>query len=134
MIFLEVSIMCKWTRPFWGTDCRRVPNSLHLAQARGANKTNKHKQLHGIVPEMGGGSNCLCVPLFPGEKGKHINKIPRKSQEKAGTVPGQSRDNPGQSCENFVYVFPCLLVFLPALQAALLCSAGIEFARKGLQG
>ena len=22
------SIMCKWTRPFWGTDCRRAPKGL----------------------------------------------------------------------------------------------------------
>ena len=27
------SIMCKWTRPFWGTDCRRAPKSLSSAQA-----------------------------------------------------------------------------------------------------
>ena len=27
------SIMCKWTRPFWGTDCRRSPKSLSSAQA-----------------------------------------------------------------------------------------------------
>ena len=25
------SIMCKWTRPFWGTDCRRAPKSLSSA-------------------------------------------------------------------------------------------------------
>ena len=54
---------------------------------------------------MGGGSNCLCVSLIPGEKRKHKNKIPSKSpQKKAGTVPGQSR-------ETFVYVFSCLLFF-----------------------
>ena len=70
-------------------------------------ETNKHKQLRGIVPEMDGGQNCLCVSLFPGKKGKHINKIPRKSQEKAGRVPGQSR-------QNIVYVSSCLLIF-PAL-------------------
>ena len=46
--------------------------------------------------------------LVPGEKEKHKNKIPRKSQEKAGTVPGSSR-------EIFVYSFSCLLVFFPAL-------------------
>ena len=74
-------------------------------------KTNKHQQLFGIVPGMGGGQICLCVAFFLGEKGKHINKIPRKSQKSAGTVPGQSRDYTGQSGENFVYVFCCLLVF-----------------------
>ena len=36
---------------------------------------------------------------------KIINKIPRRSQESAGTVPGQSRDNP-------VKVFLCVLLFI----------------------
>ena len=31
--------------------------------------------------------------VFLGEDGKHINKSPRKSQENAGTVPGQSHEN-----------------------------------------
>ena len=62
---------------------------------QGRKKINKHKQLRGIVPEMGGGQIVYVFPFFPMEKGKHINKIPRKSQEKAGRVPGQSRDNPG---------------------------------------
>ena len=73
-------------------------------------KTNKHKQLLGTVLGTGGGQICLCVAFFLGTKRKQINKIPRKSQENAGTIPGQSRDNPGQSCENVVYVFCCLLV------------------------
>ena len=73
----------------------------------GEEKTNKHKQLLGIVPEMGGGSNCFCVSLLLGEKGKHINKFPRKSQEKAGRVPGQSWENPGTIPWKF-----CLCVFL----------------------
>ena len=55
-------------------------------------------------------------PFFLGKKVKHINKIPRKSQEK----PGESRESPGitpgQTREIFVYVFSCLLVFFfPAL-------------------
>ena len=29
---LEKSIMCKWPRPFWGTDCQRAPKSLCSAQ------------------------------------------------------------------------------------------------------
>ena len=29
----RLSKMCKWTRPFWGTDCRRAPKSLSSAQA-----------------------------------------------------------------------------------------------------
>ena len=79
---------------------------ISICQGR---KTNKHKQFPGNeCPGVGGGSN-----LSLWEKGKHINKIPRKSQEKVtgdspGTIPGQSR-------ENFAYVFPCLLVFFRAL-------------------
>ena len=30
---IKDSIMCKWTRPFWGTDGRRSPKSLSSAQA-----------------------------------------------------------------------------------------------------
>ena len=37
-------------------------------------------------------------PFFPGEKGEHLNKTPRKSQENARTVPGHS-------CEYYVHVF-----------------------------
>ena len=55
----------------------------------------KKKKLRGIVPEMGGGQIVYVFTFFFWGKGKHINKIPRKSEEKAGTVPGQSRDNPG---------------------------------------
>ena len=29
----HLSTICKWTRPFWGTDCRRSPKSLSSAQA-----------------------------------------------------------------------------------------------------
>ena len=29
------SMMCKWTRPFWGTDCRRAPKSLSSAHFAG---------------------------------------------------------------------------------------------------
>ena len=42
---------------------------------------------------------------FLGEKGKHINKIPRKSQKSAGTVPGLSRDNPVK------IMFMCFVVY-----------------------
>ena len=60
------------------------------------------------VCRNGWGSKCLCVSHFPGERRKHINKIPRKSQEKAGRVPGQSR-------EHLAYAFSSSLVFFPAL-------------------
>ena len=35
----------------------------------GEKKTNKHKQLRGIVPEMGGGQIVCVFPLFLGKKG-----------------------------------------------------------------
>ena len=31
-IGVVLSIMCKWTRPFWGTDCWRAPESLSSAR------------------------------------------------------------------------------------------------------
>ena len=36
---------------------------------RGGEKTNKHKQLRGIVPEMGGGQIVYVFPFFLGKKG-----------------------------------------------------------------
>ena len=69
----------------------------------GAEETNKHKQLSGIVPGMGGGQNCLCVAFLLGKKRTHRNKF-----------PGNLRKMPGQSRETFVYVFPCFF-FFPAL-------------------
>ena len=54
-------------------------------------KTNTHKQLFGIVPGMGGVRMVDVLP-FSCEKRKHIQ---RRSQENAGTIPGQSWDNPG---------------------------------------
>ena len=77
-------------------NCQKpADKALLRPQHVGGEKTNKHKQLRGIVPEMGGGQIVYVFPLFLWKKRKHINKIPRKSQEKAGRVPGQSRDNPG---------------------------------------
>ena len=46
-------------------------------------------------PGNGWGSNLFMCCFFLGEKGKHINKFPRKFQENAGTVLGQSWDYPG---------------------------------------
>ena len=77
----------------------------------GGEKTNKHKQLGGIVPEMGGGQIVYVFPLFLGKRETHK----QNSQEISGKGRGESRDSPGiipgQSRENFVYVFACLLVF-----------------------
>ena len=60
----------------------------------GKEKTHKHKQICGIVPGLGGCQKVVYV-FFSGHslwgRRKHINKIPPK-------IPGQSR-------ENFVYVF-----------------------------
>ena len=73
----------------------------------GKEKTHKHKQIRGIVPGLGGCQKVFYVFFFffffgsflMGER-KHINKIPPK-------IPGQSR-------ENFVYVF-FLYVFFRSL-------------------
>ena len=81
-----------------------------------ASLAKKHKQLRRIVPEMGGGSNCLCVSLFPGEKGTHKHnslEISGEGWESPGIIPGQSR-------ETFVYAFSCLLVFAKLTSCKLL--------------
>ena len=70
----------------------------------GEKKTNKHKQFRGIVPEMGGGQIVYVFPFFSWGK-RETHK--QNSQEISGTVPGQSRDNPGTIPWTF-----CLCVFL----------------------
>ena len=51
--------------------------------------------------------------MFPLSSGKRETKFPGNLRKR----PGQSRDSPGiilgQSRENFVYAFSCLLVFFP---------------------
>ena len=58
----------------------------------GEKKTNKHKQLRGIVPEMGGGQIVYVFPFFLGKKRKphkqNSQEISGKGQESPGTVPG----------------------------------------------
>ena len=50
---------------------------------------NEHKQLFGIVLGMGGDQIRLYVAFFlGGRRETHTDKIPRKSQENAGTAPG----------------------------------------------
>ena len=63
----------------------------------------KSAQLCGIVPGLGGWQNVFYVffRVIPYGGEKHINKIPPK-------IPGQSR-------ENFVYVFCSLCVFVRSL-------------------
>ena len=49
---------------------RKLPGrSRDFPEARGGKKTNRHKQLRGIVPEMGGGQIVYVFPLFLGKKG-----------------------------------------------------------------
>ena len=74
--------------------------------------SNKHKTFSGIVPEKRVSKLFLC--RFFGGKGKHTNKIPRKSQENAGTVRDNPAIIPGQSRKIRVFVSSCLLVH-PAL-------------------
>ena len=45
----------------------------------GRQKNNKHEQLLGIVPEMGGGKIVYVFPLFLGKTGR--NPIPKKNQQ-----------------------------------------------------
>ena len=69
---------------------------------RGAKKTNKHKQLLGIVPEMDGGQIVYVFLFFLGKKREthkqNSQEISEKGRDSPGIIPGQSR-------ENFVYVF-----------------------------
>ena len=57
----------------------------------GDKKTINMNNFAGLSRKWVGVKLFMCFP-FLGEKGKHLNKVPKKSQEKAGTVPGLSRD------------------------------------------
>ena len=80
----------------------------------GEKKTNKHKQLEvfaGLSRKWVGVKLFMCFPFSWGKRETHkqnSQEISGKGQESPGIVPGQSR-------ENLVYVFACLLVFFPAL-------------------
>ena len=69
---------------------------VYSLENQGRKKPNKHKQLFGIVPEMGGGQICLCVALFSwGERETHkqnSQEMSGKCQNSPGIIPGQSRD------------------------------------------
>ena len=88
----------------WLTGRVRGHSGPSPEQKSGEKKTNKHKQLRGIVPEMGGGQIVYVFPLFLTKKGKHIGKA-----EKAGIIPGQSRDNPGTIPRKFC-LWVCLFI------------------------
>ena len=72
--------------------------------SRGRKKPININNFAGLSRKWVGVKLFMCFP-FSWEKGKHINKIPRKSQEKAGRVPGQSRDNPVK------FLFMCFPVY-----------------------
>ena len=80
---------------------------LFLGLLSGGKQTNKHKQLRGIVPEMGGGQIVYVFPFFPGKRETHKQNV----QEISGKGRDSPRIIPGQSREILVYVFSCLLVF-----------------------
>ena len=90
-----------WATLLYWVPCDR--KSFHYSKDRGAKKPININNFAGLSRKWVGVKLFMRFP-FPGEKRKHINKIPRKSEEKAGTVPGQS----GENC---VFVFSCLLVF-----------------------
>ena len=57
----------------------------------GEKKNNKHKQLRGIVPEMGGGQIVYVFPFSWGKRETHkqnSQEISGKGRESPGTVPG----------------------------------------------
>ena len=65
--------------------------SMEVLRSSGQKKTNKHKQLRGIVPEMGGGQIVYVFPFFLGKRETHkqnSQEISGKSRESPGTVPG----------------------------------------------
>ena len=62
--------------------------------SRGRKRPVKLNNFSGMSEKWVGVKFVYVLP-FLGQKGKHINKNSRKSQENAGTVPGQSWDNPG---------------------------------------
>ena len=69
---------------WWGGD---LPCEQVGVKKSGEKKTNKHKQLHRIVPEMGGGQIVYVFPFFLGKRETHK----QNSQE----ISGKGRDSPG---------------------------------------
>ena len=73
---------------------RFAQKSLRNFKQSGEKKTNKHKhkQLRGIVPEMGGGQFCLCVSFFfLGKRETHkqnSQEISEKGRDSPGIIPG----------------------------------------------
>ena len=78
----------------------------------GEKKTNKHKQLRGIVPEMGGGRIVYVFPLFSGKKKAHKHKLfclvgpsfsPDLSQGQIQFVPGTNPVKNWDKPRNYPY-------------------------------
>ena len=69
----------------------RTERFMFMLFSSGEKKTNKHKQLCGIVPEMGGGQIVYVFPFFMGKRETHkqnSQEISGKGRESPGTVPG----------------------------------------------
>ena len=73
-------------RPFWATNV--------CSEGRGRKKPIDINNFAGLSRKWVGVKLFMCFPFSTGKRETH-KTIPRKSQEKAGRVPGQSRDNPG---------------------------------------
>ena len=61
-VFLNLLIFPGLSQPYCGAQ-------NHYTHFFGGKKTNKHKQIRGIVPEMGGGQIVYVLPFFLGKKG-----------------------------------------------------------------
>ena len=85
--------LCRWrARSHVANACTKARRTVGF---RGRKKPININNFAGLSRKWVGVKLFMCFPFFLGKKGNTINKIPRKSQEKAGRVPGQSRDNPG---------------------------------------
>ena len=88
------SIVCKWTRPFWGTDCWKAPKSLSSAQTAplsSAGIERARKCLHSDI-------------LFPyrspsprpqPDPTQHPEKDPKRTRNRAETEPNGAERSRG---------------------------------------
>ena len=74
------STMCKWMRPFWGTDCRSSPKSLSSAQANSLCSADIERA-RKFVRCYHSTHSLLCKVLrgSPGERGVSSSLRPRPS-------------------------------------------------------
>ena len=92
----------------------------------GGAKTINYKQLLGVMPETGGGQNCLWEALFLLEKRKHIN---HNSQKISGKCWDNPRVVPGQSHGKVVCVFSYVCIGFPALNFSTACLGVLQRER-----